>query len=80
MKKKQKLQEKQSGRNPSLQCCVCGQWKRLHGRDEKGLAIQRFHACCGDNGEFEHVAPVCDECCENGACPYRIETLTKKEE
>lgn len=61
---------KQSQVNPSMQCSVCGQWKRLHGLDADGLAIQRFYSCCGDHGQFEHVKNVCDECCKT-KCPYR---------
>lgn len=60
--------------NPSLQCSVCGQWKRLHGKDETGIAIQRFYPCCGENGQNEHVKNVCDECCKK-ACPYRAEYI-----
>ena len=52
--------------NPSIQCSVCGQWKRLHGK-----GVQRFYSCCGPNGEYGHLKPVCDECCKN-SCPYRI--------
>jgi hypothetical protein len=62
---------KQSQANPSMQCSVCGRWKRLHGTDKKsGLAVQRFYPCCGDGGEYEHVKNVCDDCCKL-KCPYR---------
>jgi len=64
----------QSGRNPSIQCSVCGQWKRLHGKDGDGHAIQRFYPCCGDNGQHEHIKPVCDTCC-NRQCPYNTDTV-----
>lgn len=55
--------------NPSFQCSVCGKWKRLHGRDDKGHAIQRFYSCCGENGEYEHMRQVCTDCCPD-KCPY----------
>jgi len=60
-----------SERNPILQCSVCGQWKRLHGKDSDGNAIQRFYSCCGEHGEKEHVKNVCVDCC-NLKCPYRL--------
>jgi len=53
-----------------MQCSVCGQWKRLHGKDEQGIAIQRFYSCCGKNGEHVHEKEVCDECCKKN-CPYK---------
>lgn len=59
--------------NPSFQCSVCGQWKRLNGIDKKtGNAVQRFYPCCEDEkGNFiNHDRDVCDECCKR-ACPYR---------
>jgi len=58
--------------NPSLQCSVCGQWKRLHGVDSEGLAVQRFYSCCIDHLGIirEHDKDVCNECCKK-ACPYR---------
>lgn len=63
-----------SERNPSIQCSVCGQWKRLHGRDENGIAIQRFYPCCGKDGQYDHEKPVCTDCCtenkETTKCPY----------
>ena len=59
--------------NPSIQCSVCGQWKRLHGKDANGHAIQRFYPCCGENGEHEHIEPVCTNCCETN-CPYNPQT------
>ncbi len=65
--------------NPSIQCSVCGQWKRLHGKDKDGIAIQRFYSCClSESGhEVEHVKPVCDECCKL-KCPYKpMENKTK---
>lgn len=58
------------GSNPSLQCSVCSKWMRLHGVDDKGHAIQRFYACCGEHGEFDHEKDVCDECCKL-KCPYK---------
>lgn len=61
-------------RNPSFQCTACGQWKRLHGRDDQGNAVQRFYPCCGENGEYEHLKQVCTNCCTNDPettkCPY----------
>lgn len=57
--------------NPSMQCSVCGQWKRLHGTDENGVAIQRFYSCCGKSGEHVHEKEVCDDCCKQ-KCPYRL--------
>lgn len=61
--------KKKSNLNPSIQCSVCGQWKRLHGKDDKGTAIQRFFACCEQGGKtIEHDPAVCDECCKAG-CP-----------
>lgn len=58
-----------SNKNPSIQCSVCGQWKRLHGKDENGKAIQRFYACCEQDGKIiEHEPPVCDDCCKEGKC------------
>ena len=65
---------KNSERNPSIQCSVCGRWMRLHGKSEDGAAIQRFYSCCGENGEYEHENPVCDECCKNG-CPYNLKDV-----
>jgi hypothetical protein len=59
-----------------MQCSVCGQWKRLHGKDENGLAVQRFYPCCGDNGEFEHIENVCTECCIK-KCPYNLKPPKK---
>lgn len=56
--------------NPSLQCSVCGQWKRLTRKTGENEGMQTFYPCCGDNGEYEHVKNVCDECCKK-ACPYR---------
>lgn len=61
----------ENSNNPRMQCSVCGQWKRLHGIDEQGNAIQRFYSCCGEHGEFEHDENVCDECCKT-KCPYKI--------
>ncbi len=58
-----------SNDNPSLQCSVCGEWKRLHGKDKDGNRIQRFYSCCGENGCNEHVNPVCTNCCPE-KCPY----------
>jgi len=55
--------------NPSMQCSVCGKWKRLHGVKD-GIAVQRFYSCCGDDGQFEHIENVCDDCCKQ-KCPYR---------
>lgn len=55
--------------NPSIQCSVCGQWKRLTGKDEKGNEIRRFYPCCGENGQYEHILPVCTDCCAK-KCPY----------
>ncbi len=53
--------------NPRIQCSVCGQWKRLHGVDEKGYAIQRFYGGCRAT-KGDHIAgnkiDVCDECCK----------------
>lgn len=57
--------------NPSIQCSVCGKWRRLHGTNETGIAIQRFYSCCGENGEHVHEKEVCDECCKK-KCPYRF--------
>jgi hypothetical protein len=58
--------------NPSLQCSVCGQWKRLHGVDADGIAIQRFYSCCINHlGEIvQHDKEVCDECCKKN-CPFK---------
>lgn len=64
----------QPERNPSIQCIVCGQWKRLHGKDGNGHTIQRFYPCCGENGQHEHEKPVCDRCCQYG-CPYNSDTV-----
>lgn len=61
-------------RNPSMQCSVCGQWKRLHGKDDSGVAIQRFYPCCGEDGRHEHLKPVCDRCCK-AQCPYNSDTV-----
>jgi hypothetical protein len=55
--------------NPSVQCSVCGKWMRLHGKDDRGHAIQRFYPCCGENGEYDHEKPVCYNCCKT-RCPY----------
>ncbi len=63
---------KANSSNPSMQCSVCGQWKRLHGKDDEGKAIQRFYSCCGENGEYEHEKNVCDDCCKE-KCPYKPE-------
>jgi hypothetical protein len=61
----------QSESNPSLQCTVCGQWKRLHGKDENGIAIQRFYGSCEQGGvNYDHEGEVCDECCKNN-CPNK---------
>lgn len=58
--------------NPSLQCSMCGQWKRLHGVDDNGNAIQRFYSCCiAEDGKIiDHETEVCDDCCKKG-CKYR---------
>lgn len=62
--------------NPSIQCSVCGQWKRLHGKDENGNAIQRFYPVHLDEHgkDVEHLKPVCTDCCtenpETTKCPY----------
>lgn len=66
---------KASESNPSMQCSVCGRWMRLHGKDEDGIAIQRFYPCCGEHGEFGHHTPVCDDCCK-AKCPYKLKTPT----
>lgn len=59
--------------NPRLQCCVCGQWKRLHmaKRDMSPGGYERsqrfFGACAYTEGD--HPAgkgpnqDVCDDCC-----------------
>jgi hypothetical protein len=50
--------------NPRMQCTICGQWKRLHGR-VNGEQIQRFFGSCDFTGD-EHLAghgDVCHECC-----------------
>lgn len=62
-----------SNSNPSLQCSVCGQWMRLHGKDDNGNAIQRFHGSCEDKegNNYSHDKEVCDECCKL-KCPYRF--------
>lgn len=60
-----------SNSNLSLQCSVCGQWKRLTGKDENGHEVRRFYPCCGKNGEINHDKDVCDDCCKL-KCPYRI--------
>lgn len=52
--------------NPSMQCSVCGQWKRLTGKD----GIQNFYPVCGENDDIEHQKPVCTICCTHH-CPYR---------
>ncbi len=67
------IEKKES--NPSLQCSVCGQWKRLHGKDENNKAIQRFYSCCGvDN--IEHEKDVCAECCDKYCKPkFKLENL-----
>ena len=59
--------------NPSIQCSVCGQWKRLHGIKD-GQAVQRYYPCCGENGEHEHEKDICDDCCRAG-CPYSVKEL-----
>ena len=62
---------RQSGTNPSIQCSVCGQWKRYEGIDKDGSALYRFFNLCADtNGEYEHIEDVCNNCCETN-CPYR---------
>lgn len=55
--------------NPRLQCIVCGQWKRLHGRDKDGNVVQRFYGgCTYSNGDhlfrIDGSDPdVCHACC-----------------
>lgn len=56
--------------NPSIQCSVCGQWKRMTRKSGPDAGMQTFYPACGEHGEFEHTKPVCDECCKN-KCPYR---------
>lgn len=59
-------------KNPSIQCSVCGQWKRLTGKDESGSEIRRFYPCCEIGDEIiEHEKPVCQDCCLQ-ACPNRV--------
>jgi len=56
-----------------MQCSVCGQWKRLFGKDENGNWIQRFYSCCEQGGKvIDHEKPVCNECCGSGKCPNAI--------
>jgi hypothetical protein len=59
--------------NPRLQCSVCAEWKRLHGRDPvTGRMIYRFFGGCSYNHGNDHLAgkantdgciDVCDTCC-----------------
>lgn len=63
---------KQSESNPSMQCSVCGQWKRLTRKSGPDAGMQTFYPVCGDNGQYEHKKPVCYECCKNN-CPYNTE-------
>jgi hypothetical protein len=56
--------------NPSMQCSVCGQWKRLTRTTGPKAGMQTFYPVCGDDMQYEHIKPVCDECCK-GICPYR---------
>lgn len=66
--------------NPSMQCSVCGQWKRLHGIDENGHDVQRFYPCCEVDGEYpEHEKPVCTDCCPEN-CPNHINKKIMKTE
>jgi hypothetical protein len=55
--------------NESIQCSVCGQWKRLTRTTGPDSGMQTFYPCCGDKGQYDHAKPVCDECCKVG-CPY----------
>ena len=48
--------------NPRIQCSICGKWKRLHGTDKNGIAIQRFFGGCNSGGE--HRKDICQECCD----------------
>lgn len=59
--------------NPRLQCSVCGNWKRLHGRDDTGAMVYRFFGGCGHNAGNDHLSgrpsadgcnDVCDSCCQ----------------
>lgn len=59
--------------NPRIQCVVCGEWKRLHLREERGGLKQTFYGGCiyADGGD--HLArrgdgptadnDVCEDCC-----------------
>lgn len=58
---------RQSQENPSLQCSICGQWKRLFGKDKDGFHVQRFFGGCDlttDREYIEHSPDVCAECCK----------------
>ncbi len=49
--------------NPRIQCGECGQWKRLHGR-ENGAEISRFHGSCDvTGGDHPCGKDVCTICC-----------------
>ncbi len=69
--------------NPSIQCSVCGQWKRLTGKvvlpSGQPDWIQRFYPCCEQNGRtINHDRPVCDDCCKAGKCPNAINSITQQ--
>jgi len=60
--------------NPSLQCSVCGQWKRLV---DKETGMQRFYSCCFYEGiEIVHTKQICTDCCEAG-CPDKAAYLSE---
>jgi hypothetical protein len=67
--------------NPSMQCSVCGQWKRQTGTDDNGQEVRRFYPCCGPNGEYDHEKNVCTDCCTENAqttkCPYDLRRIVK---
>lgn len=58
--------KKESVNNPSLQCVICGKWKRLNGVDGKGHYVQRFFSGCSyrEGREEEHKDDTCQECCD----------------
>jgi hypothetical protein len=62
--------------NPSIQCSVCGQWKRYTRKSGPDAGANTFYPVCGENHDIEHKKPVCHECCQTG-CPYRNEPTEK---
>lgn len=49
--------------NPRMQCGECGQWKRLHGKDDNGKNVQRFFSCDVTGGDHPCGKDVCNICC-----------------